>query len=454
MSKYIMPPRQKMINLIYIILIAILAIHISKDAIEGYDIISNDYRPQIVQLQTYNEELRVRLEQERPEVRTQVQSVKDKTNAIRQELNDLKESITQKADKDDYQSGTLKNRDDERATPAVLGNGRGAGLKNSIVTFKQEMGGMIADNAQKKLADSYLNITPQANGTTWEEETFSHLTANAGIAILDKMEVELLNYEKEVLLAMTNGEGVQPAPAAPEEKAETVAPQTETSPRQAEASDEQVLVNGVPTGILTDGTLEAPFVQMAPEEVGTLYKGYENKLRLTSIGITPEQLRVSMQNGKVLKRNNRYIAIPDNNSRTAGITVSNGEKVLAQYEYEVKSLPVPQPYIVYSGNGKELLYKGNVPISKKHLLGMSGLAAQANEGPRVSYEVVSFETVFIGAGSDKVITLQNKGNKFSDEQKKVIGQLRAGDKFYITSITVSGGQKTNEQIGSINVILY
>lgn len=292
MSKYIMPPRQKMINLIYIILIAILAIHISKDAIEGYDIISNDYRPQIVQLQTYNEELRVRLEQERPEVQTQVQSVKDKTNAIRQELNDLKESITQKADKDDYQSGTLKNRDDERATPAVLGNGRGAGLRNSIVTFKEEMGGMIADNAQKKLADSYLNITPQANGATWEEETFSHLTANAGIAILDKMEVELLNYEKEVLLAMTNGEGVQPAPATPEEKAETVAPQTETSPRQAEASDEQVLVNGVPTGILTDGTLEAPFVQMAPEEVGTLYKGYENKLRLTSIGIAPEQLRV------------------------------------------------------------------------------------------------------------------------------------------------------------------
>ena len=58
-----------MINLIYIILIAILAIHISRDAIEGYDIISNDYRPQIAQLQTYNEELRVRLEQEKPERR-------------------------------------------------------------------------------------------------------------------------------------------------------------------------------------------------------------------------------------------------------------------------------------------------------------------------------------------------------------------------------------------------
>lgn len=121
-----------MINLIYIILIAILAIHISKDAIEGYDIISNDYRPQIAQLQTYNEELRVRLEQEKPEVTGQVQSVKEKTNAIRQELNDLKENIIRTADKDEYQSGILKNRDNEKATPDVLlSNKRGNNLKTA-----------------------------------------------------------------------------------------------------------------------------------------------------------------------------------------------------------------------------------------------------------------------------------------------------------------------------------
>ena len=85
---------------------------------------------------------------------------------------------------------------------------------------------------------------------------------------------------------------------------------------------------------------------------------------------------------------------------------------------------------------------------------MNELVAQANEGPQVKYKVVSFETVFIEAGSNKVITLKNKGNKFSGKQKKSIEQLQAGDKFYITSIIVSGGQKTDEQIGSINVVLY
>ena len=424
MSKYVMPPRQKMINLIYIILIAILAIHISKDAIEGYDIISNDYRPQIAQLQTYNEELRVRLEQEKPEVTGQVQSVKEKTNAIRQELNDLKENIIRTADKDEYQSGILKNRDNEKATPDVLlSNKRGNNLKNSIATYKQEMESMLAGDAQKKLVSSYMNITPQTDNASWEEETFSHLTANAGITMLDKMEMELLSCEKEA----------------------------EKEP--AELSDNQIFVNGVPTDILTDGTLKKPFVQMAPE-AAVLYKGYDNKLQLTSIGIPQEQLKVSMKNGKVVMRNNRYIALPDNNSRTAVITVSDGADVLARYEYEVRNLPAPQPYLSYSHNGKNTLYKGDVPLGKSHLLGMNELVAQANEGPQVKYKVVSFETVFIEAGSNKVITLKNKGNKFSGEQKKAIEQLQAGDKFYITSITVSGGQKTDEQIGSINVVLY
>lgn len=115
-----------------------------------------------------------------------------------------------------------------------------------------------------------------------------------------------------------------------------------------------------------------------------------------------------MKNGKVVMRNNRYIALPDNNSRTAVITVSDEADVLARYEYEVRNLPAPQPYLSYSHNGKNTLYKGDVPLGKSHLLGMNELVAQANEGPQVKYKVVSFETVFIEAGSNKVITLKTK----------------------------------------------
>ena len=36
MAKYTLPPRQKMTNLLYVVLIAMLAINISSDVLEGY----------------------------------------------------------------------------------------------------------------------------------------------------------------------------------------------------------------------------------------------------------------------------------------------------------------------------------------------------------------------------------------------------------------------------------
>ena len=54
MAKYTLPPRQKMINLLYVVLIAMLAINISSDVLEGYGQMNNDYLPQIKKLEEYN----------------------------------------------------------------------------------------------------------------------------------------------------------------------------------------------------------------------------------------------------------------------------------------------------------------------------------------------------------------------------------------------------------------
>ena len=57
MAKYTLPPRQKMINLLYVVLIAMLAINISSDVLEGYGRMNNDYLPQIKKLGLYWKEL-------------------------------------------------------------------------------------------------------------------------------------------------------------------------------------------------------------------------------------------------------------------------------------------------------------------------------------------------------------------------------------------------------------
>lgn len=65
MAKYTLPPRQKMINLLYVVLIAMLAINISSDVLEGYGLMNNDYLPQIEQLEEYNRTLLERINNSR-----------------------------------------------------------------------------------------------------------------------------------------------------------------------------------------------------------------------------------------------------------------------------------------------------------------------------------------------------------------------------------------------------
>ncbi|MDY3789828.1 type IX secretion system motor protein PorM/GldM [Bacteroides fluxus] len=438
MSKYVMPPRQKMINLIYVVLIAMLGINISKDALEGYDLLSNDYHPQIARLQAYNANLLARLEEKRPDQQAAGSEINEKTEAIRQELNELKEKIAQAADRDKYQKGKLANKDELNAVSDVmLSAGRGKSLKENIQSYKELISGLIGNEERKNLISSYLDVTPEKSGFSWEKETFSYLPANAGIAVLDKMEQELLTCQKETLQALIEGDGKRPEP----------------QPGITVIGEDQIFINGEPTDVLPNGTIKVPMVQITPELTSTLYKECENRLHFISIGVPKQNLKVTMQHGKVIERNGQYLAIPDNRAQAASITVSNGKETLARYDYAVKELPDPIPYVVYTDKGKKELYKGNVPLSRSKAQSMSELIATAPEGPQIDYRILSFETVFIKSGSNKVITLKNKGNKLSEEQRKIIGQLQTGDKFYITSITVSGGKKNNEQIASINIVL-
>ena len=61
MSKYVMPPRQKMINLLYVILIAMLAINISSDVLQGYDLVDKRLMERIAATEKYIDTMRVQV---------------------------------------------------------------------------------------------------------------------------------------------------------------------------------------------------------------------------------------------------------------------------------------------------------------------------------------------------------------------------------------------------------
>ena len=107
MAKYTLPPRQKMINLLYVVLIAMLAINISSDVLEGYGRMNNDYLPQIKKLEEYNRTLLERINSRNDKAALSAQNIDAAAGKLMDTLEELKEDIAWKADKEKYEAGKL-----------------------------------------------------------------------------------------------------------------------------------------------------------------------------------------------------------------------------------------------------------------------------------------------------------------------------------------------------------
>ena len=405
MAKYTLPPRQKMINLLYVVLIAMLAINISSDVLEGYGLMNNDYLPQIEQLEEYNRTLLERINNSRNDQATlSAQSIDATAGKLMGTLEGLKEDIARKADKEKYETGKLKAKDD---------------LKNE---------------SHRKLVGTYLDTQGPGTGISWEKETFSYLPAIGGVTFINKIQEEVLLCVNEVYRSLLYEE-------AEDGKSGTF----------VFINEDQMIVN-------RDGTVDLPVVQITPALTNILYTNYENPLNILTAGIPFNEVTFSMTNGKIIKRGNNCLAIPDEKARTATVTATktrNGEtKRLAEYQYTVKALPDPTPYVLYKDeSGKTVQYRGNVPINKKSVYNMTQIGASISDGPKAEYKVVSFEMVLIKGNGKAVTSIPNNGNRFSTGQMELIRQLDKGDKFYITSIVVAGPGNKKKQIASINVVL-
>ena len=352
-------------------------------------------------------------------------------------LEELKEDIARKADKEKYEAGKLKAKDDLNAVPEVflsVTGGKGKALRLSLDTFKEDALSLIKNDAHRQLVGTYLNTESPGTGISWEKETFSYLPAIGGVTFINKMQEEVLLCVNEVYRSLLYEEAEDGKGGA-----------------FVFINEDQMIVN-------KDGTVDLPVVQITPALTSILYTDYENPLNILTAGIPFNEVTFRMTNGKILKRGNHCIAVPDEKAQTATVTatqIKNGvARQLAEYRYTVKALPDPTPYILCTDeNGRTVQYRGNVPINKRLVSNMTQLGASISDGPKANYEISSFEMVLIKGSSKAVTSIPNTGNKFSARQMELIRQLEKGDKFYITSIVVTGPRNKKKQIASINVVL-
>lgn len=450
MANYKLPPRQKMINLLYVILIAMLAINISGEVLDGFITANKDMKHNVEGLKEYNEVLEKQLaESKNMELARKTAEMKEKLLKFNELIENLEHEVRLMAKESSF-SENLEVDDDLRAVAVVMLEQQNASkLKSEIETFKKECMPLVNNETSRKVIENLLSTDVHQQGKTWEEEHFANLPVIGCAMMMSKIEKDMWLALNEVMRCVTGK--IEINDSIQQKKVNENNQETETHLLEtfiAELEKRNLLNQKTVEG--EEGT-EQVFVMT--ENQAPLFANYENKVNVTVFSKKQNRLQVSMTHGKVRKEGNSYVLIPNGKIRTTTLTVKNGKQTLAQYEYKVLPLPAPAPALVYTApNGQQREYRHSVPLSCKEIQSISEVKLQMTDGVDTKETIAGFDLMLIKNGNKTVQMAHANSNKLTNEMKKILGNVVKGDKLFFTNITLKGNGTPTRQTVSVNVI--
>ncbi|MBR3068246.1 MAG: gliding motility protein GldM, partial [Prevotella sp.] len=204
-------PRQKMINLMYVVLMAMLALNVSNEVLNGFAIVEESLNRTTANAAQENRAIYQDFEdqmasnpQKVREWYEKAMKVKEMSEKLYSLATELKLAIAQEADGKDGNPANLQNKEDLEAANQVMlapGRGRGEELKKAIDSYREGILEMIPDTAKRAIVASDLttNVPNGILGKNWQEYMFEAMPAVAAVTLLSKLQNDVRNAEKEVL---------------------------------------------------------------------------------------------------------------------------------------------------------------------------------------------------------------------------------------------------------------
>ena len=217
-----MSPRQRMINLMYIVLTAMLALNVSSDVLNGFRQVQQGLQTTTENLTARNEAQFRYLEQlhrENPEMvgpwLEKGTDLRRRTSTLYTEIENIKIAIARNADGPQGDYHHLINEDNLNSSTDVLlnpMNNRGKKLRESIDAYRKYVLTLITDPEKRKAFERMLSTTVKAapgtiGATTWEQVNFENMPAIAAVTFLTHMQNNLRQAESEGLSSILNSVG-------------------------------------------------------------------------------------------------------------------------------------------------------------------------------------------------------------------------------------------------------
>ena len=496
-KKNYVSPRQRMINLMYVVLMAMLAMNISNEVLDGFTIVEESLQRTTANSSKQNAAIYSDFESQ---MKTNPQKVKEwfeKATAVKRMSDSLynyaeqlKLAIVREADGDDADINNIERKDDLEAANQVMlapTTGQGAKLKKAIDSFRQRILTMVTDPEQRRIIENNLTTTISGKSNplnkNWQEYMFEGMPVAAAVTLLSKIQSDVRYAEGEVLHTLVSNIDmkdirVNRLSAFVIPNAQTVvrgdrfsaqivmaAIDTTQQPKIFIGGREMDLPNNTyeltttRTGDFTFGgyitmvngngetirrdfeqkyTVVDPSATVSADLMNVLSAGYSNPISISVPGVPVNKVTATMSGGTLMPvAPGKYIARPAKVGQDVTITVSSTQsgraQQMGQYTFHVRKLPDPTAYIAM---GTDRFRGGGLP--KAQLMGASGIKAAIDDGLLdIEFKVTEFEAVFFD-NMGNAVPMVSDGAAFSGRQKDAFRKLSRNKRFYISRITAVG----------------
>ena len=495
-------PRQKMINLMYVVLMAMLALNVSNEVLNGFLIVGesigrtteNSMKDNLAIYEAFEEQMKAN-PQKVKEWYEKAQQVKQMSDSLYDFAAELKLAIAREADGKDGDPDHLKGQEDLEASNQVMlapGRGRGAELKKAIESYRERILKMIPDTAKQRSIASDLTTEVPANkrslGKNWQETQFEAMPAIAAVTILSKLQGDVRNAEKEVLHTLVKNIDVKDirvnaleAFVIPNSQTivrgdkfsahivmaavdTTQIPDVYIGEKKMELQDNLYEVVCGRTGDFTlsghietvngDGdkirrdfeqkyTVVDPSATVSADLMNMLYAGYSNPISISVPGVPLNKISATMTNGTLQPVGpGKYIARPSKIGQDATITVistnTGRPQQMGQFSFRVRKLPDPTPYIDMKDEKGNPVRFKGGGLAKQSLMGIDGIGAAIDDGILDIGFRVLSFETVFYDNMGNAVPMVGEGDKFTARQKDTFRKLTRNRRFYISRVKAIG----------------
>ena len=467
-----------MINLMYIVLTAMLALNVSSDVLNGFTQVEEGLTRTNNNVEQRNVAILNTLDafaQQNPEKGKvwydKAVEVRRITRGLYEKIDTLKQLIVWEADGKDGKVDDIQNRDNLEAASVVMLTDkakRGRTLRNNIDSYRNYIASLMPDSVKRKNILTALSTDPVLRKGTlgkqsWEESKFDNQPVVAAVTLLTKLQNDVKYAEGEALQTLLGN--VDAGDVRVNELNAFVIPQSRFVMRGGKYSANIVLaavdttarpdvyINGGKlandrglyefspgtTGTFDykgylevrrgDGsvsrhpfessyTVIEPTATVSATMMNVLYAGIDNPISISVPGVAMSGVSASMSNGTLTRSGDHWVAHPAKVGQEATVTVTadmDGRPMtVASTKFRVRKLPDPTPFITYTDAN------GNASVYKGGARGLakSLLLNAPGIGAAIDDDLLNI--------SFKVLSFETV---FFDSMGNAIPEVSAGDKF-------------------------